>query len=227
MTPPDWFLVFDLDDTLYPEREFVRGGFVAVDRWLHERFGYIGFGERAWSRFLQGQRKMIFDDVLRSFGWLDTEKMVQQLVQIYREHRPQIQLFAEAPQILDSLYGRHLLGLLTDGYLVTQQNKVVALELHRWFAHILCTEALGRAYWKPSPVPYEKLAAQANRRPQQCVYVGDNPNKDFVTARLLGWRTVRVRREGTEHFAATLDKAYEAEVEIGSLAEVQECISKF
>ena len=35
-------IVFDLDDTLYLERDFVRSGFAAVDRWVSDRFAISG-----------------------------------------------------------------------------------------------------------------------------------------------------------------------------------------
>ena len=38
-TNRDWVIVFDLDDTLYPEADFVRSGFQAVDRaWSRAAF---------------------------------------------------------------------------------------------------------------------------------------------------------------------------------------------
>jgi len=36
-------VVFDMDDTLFSEREFVRSGFYAVDRFLLEEFDSSGF----------------------------------------------------------------------------------------------------------------------------------------------------------------------------------------
>ena len=40
-------VVFDLDDTLFPEREFVLSGFAAVDAWLRNNRAITGFAERA------------------------------------------------------------------------------------------------------------------------------------------------------------------------------------
>ena len=54
-------LVFDLDDTLYAERDFVISGFHAVDLWLRERRGVKGFAEAAGKIFAAGRRCRIFD----------------------------------------------------------------------------------------------------------------------------------------------------------------------
>jgi putative hydrolase of the HAD superfamily len=58
-------LVFDLDDTLYPERDFVLSGFQAVSGWLRLQGGVEGFYDRALATFERGVRGRIFDEVLR------------------------------------------------------------------------------------------------------------------------------------------------------------------
>jgi len=56
------------------------------------------------------------------------------------------------------------------------------------------------------------------------VYVADNPRKDFIGARQLGWRTVRVRRDGGEHHRYEASVAEAADVEIASLRELPRLI---
>ena len=53
-------VVFDLDDTLYLERDYVRSGFRAVDAWLASR-GILGFFGEAWANFENGLRGKAFD----------------------------------------------------------------------------------------------------------------------------------------------------------------------
>ena len=47
-------VVFDLDDTLFPERQYVLSGFRAVDMWLKEAHGLIGFYDHANALFNEG-----------------------------------------------------------------------------------------------------------------------------------------------------------------------------
>ena len=45
MTLRDWQgIVFDLDDTLYPERDYVLSGFKAVASWAEARLGVPSLG---------------------------------------------------------------------------------------------------------------------------------------------------------------------------------------
>jgi putative hydrolase of the HAD superfamily len=187
-------VVFDLDDTLFPEREFVLSGFQAVARWLRLQYGVVGFGERAAAEFDRGNRCRVFDVVLNDLGRGDLLPLVPQVVQIYREHEPTLNLFPDAAHALNALYGHQRLGLITDGYLVTQRRKVEALGIADLFAAIIYSDLWGRECWKPSPVPYQQLMARMACTGSECVYVGDNPLKDFIAPRALGWLTVQVQR---------------------------------
>ena len=52
--------IFDLDDTLYDEREYVRSGFDAVDNYMASN-GVHGFGNTIWSLFENGARGNTFN----------------------------------------------------------------------------------------------------------------------------------------------------------------------
>ena len=199
-------VVFDLDDTLFPEREFVRSGFAAVGAWMQAERGVAGFGAAAWRRFEAGERKRAFDEALAELEVASEPGLVEQLVSIYRGHRPQIALFPEAVEVLDTLRGRYRLGLITDGYAATQRQKIAALEIEPLFAKIVVTDELGRENWKPSRGPFLAVMEALGCGGGECVYVGDNPTKDFVAPNELGWLTVRVGREGGEHVAVPLDQ---------------------
>ena len=62
-------VVFDLDDTLYLERDYVRSGFFAVGRYLEERHDLQGFESAAWQEFEAGRRGDIFDHDSMKTGW--------------------------------------------------------------------------------------------------------------------------------------------------------------
>src|ERR671939_2041911 len=93
-------IVFDLDDTLYIERDFVRSGFQAVDSWIANRYMRHGFFDRAWALFEAGQRGDIFDHVLRSLEIPTNGSLVSHLVGIYRSHRPSIRLPSDSEEAL-------------------------------------------------------------------------------------------------------------------------------
>jgi len=79
--------VFDVDDTMFPER-FVRIGFQAVGDWILNKYAVPRFFELAWKFFGQGNRGKIFNLVLAEIGIEDDLQIIQQSLQIYREHKP-------------------------------------------------------------------------------------------------------------------------------------------
>jgi putative hydrolase of the HAD superfamily len=214
-------LVFDLDDTLYPEREFVFSGFAALDDWLLKTKAISGFLEQASAEFSAGTRGNIFNLALRTLGAEDDPELVRQMVEVYRTHQPRIALFADAVWALDHFAQRMQLALLTDGYLAVQQRKVAALGVADRFPAIVFSDEAGRDAWKPSAVPYTRVMSLLQRHGGECVYVGDNPAKDFVTAKALGWHTVQVCRREGEYARVHAPPSHQAHQIIASLYDLQ------
>jgi putative hydrolase of the HAD superfamily len=194
--PTPQILVFDLDDTLYPEDAFVLSGFRVVDAWLARTHGVEGFFDRAEALHRSGKRGTVFDDTLAAMGALKGAELVPAMVEVYREHAPTIALFEDARWALDQFSTRCRLGLVTDGYLRTQQQKVRALSIEPWIECIVYTDAFGRSGWKPSPIGFEHLMRVMACVPSRCTYVADNPTKDFLAPNRLGWRTIQLARSG-------------------------------
>src|SRR5687767_11665642 len=85
-------VVFDIDDTLYLERDYVRSGFRAVGEWARARLGISDFAERSWRLFEAGVRGSIFDDALTESGVQPDHALVRALVDVYRTHEPAIEM---------------------------------------------------------------------------------------------------------------------------------------
>lgn len=214
-------LVFDLDDTLFPECAYVASGFTAVDDWVRRTLGRVGFGEAATALHGAGRRGHVFDEALRWLGIPPTPTVVTQLVGVYRTHRPSIALFPDVAPVLCAWQGPA--AVVSDGPLIAQHRKAQALDLARRFDPVLLTDRWGRAFWKPHARAFHEIERALGVRGAGCVYVGDNPRKDFAAPRRLGWRTVRVRRPGGEH--ATLDAPGAADVECASLEGLLELLA--
>jgi putative hydrolase of the HAD superfamily len=187
---------FDLDDTLYPEVEYVRSGYAEVARRIAGITGAPAekVFERLWRLFQHGDRRRVFDAVLAELG--DPGALsVPALVELYRSHAPDIRLQPAVADLLETLRAAGLrLAVVTDGPVGQQQRKVEALGLARLVDEILFTDALPPGSAKPSPAAFEQLMCRFDVRPEQCVYVADNPRKDFIGPRQLGWFTIRLVR---------------------------------
>lgn len=211
--------VFDLDDTLYLERDYVRSGFRAAAAWLAAEHGIDDLFDAAWRRFEAGLRGKVFDAALTDLGLPPEPGLIRRLVEIYRGHRPNLTLLPDAAVALDQLEARGVpLALLTDGPLVAQEHKVEALALQQRLAALIYTDRYGRDGWKPSPRGFRELERVLGVGGPECVYVADNPAKDFVAPHLLGWLTVRIRRLAGEHGRAVAAPGTDARHTLHSLA---------
>lgn len=193
-------IVFDLDDTLYPERDYVFSGFRAVAGWAEAHLGIPAVQGLAELKrlFEAGVRGDTFNRWLAAHG-LAPDSLVPQLVQVYREHEPTLVPFPEVPDLLNSLRQRYRLGLVSDGYLAVQQRKLAALDLAHHFDAIVFSDVWGPEAWKPNAKPFEAILQQLAADADKSVYVADNPTKDFLGARQAGMFTVRIRRPNGEY----------------------------
>lgn len=199
-------VIFDLDDTLYPEWDFIRSGFRAVEQHLTSLgVNCCGISER-WYSIRRAGEPRVFDRWLNSaepsarqawqhFG--SSQHAVNALVDLYRTHEP---IIDPHPGVIDLLAklrwsqnGHVKLGLLSDGYLRTQRAKLTALRLTNFFDAIVFSDELGREHWKPSPTPFFEVLERLGSTGDDAVYVGDNPTKDFLGARRAGLSSARLR----------------------------------
>jgi len=189
-------VLFDLDDTLYPEIEFVKSGLRFVASYLSSQCHLDR--EDLFTKMLEilhrDGRGKIFDILLRDLGFLQEEKL-KLLVYLYRSHCPAIQPYEDTLPALEHLKKSGLLlGVITDGMASVQRSKVNALELKDLFDVVIYTDEIGREYWKPSVVPYQVALTLLGVEPSEAVYVGNDLSKDFLGANTLGMLTIQVKR---------------------------------
>ena len=200
-------VTFDLDDTLYLERDFAFSGFDAVAAHL----GADGFAATCRALFDSPHRAAIFNEALRRHG---VSAEVPDLVAVYRDHAPQIALCPDAARYLQ----RGGFGLITDGPERTQRAKIAALGLARFCDQIIPTGQWPAGFGKPHPRAYQAIMDAADGR--RCVYVADNGAKDFVTPNRMGWLTVQILRPGRVHDGSPPDADHAARVVITSLDQL-------
>ncbi len=221
-------VVFDLDDTLYPERDYVLSGFKAVSEWAERAIGIPkeqGFRQLS-DLFEIGIRGNTFDVWLRTMTTPVSPTIIENLVRVYRNHQPDLIPFPETVDVLKQLKTRVSIGLLTDGHASVQRLKVASLGISNYFNAIVISDELGgKEAWKPSTLPFEHVLGRMRVAPDKAAYVGDNPAKDFIGARRANMFSVRVRRPGGEHFLEEpSDSEYAPNREISNLNELAEAL---
>jgi putative hydrolase of the HAD superfamily len=223
-------VVFDLDDTLYDEVAYCKSGFGAVSEFL-ANMPEMPSAERLfdafWKQFTGGNHTKTFNSVLEELGIKYKGKLIRELVEVYRNHVPTIELPLESRDVLSQLNGKYTLALLTDGFLPAQQLKVQALGLEKYFSSIIYTEQLGREFWKPSPSGFEKLMEALDSRPETTVYVADNEMKDFIAPNMLGFVTIQIIRPAGLHLESSQDTDCKARYKIRQISQLPVLLDKF
>lgn len=216
-------VIFDLDDTLYAERDFAHSGFRAAGRHAAESWGIEGLAEEMTRLLDDGHLGGLFRIALAARMPDADDDHVKALIETYREHDPEIDLYDDARWALDHYAAQGPLGLITDGTATVQARKVEALGIAPHFAEIVLTGALGqtpREFHKPHPRSYEMIEERIGRPGDRYVYVGDNPAKDFITPNARGWLSVQVVREKTIHDPHEIAAGGEPQHRIASLREL-------
>ncbi len=188
-----------MDDTLFLERSYVESGFRAVNSLLENAYGRSSFFEEFWRLFQTGRRGDIFN-VARDFeGKGLSPELIKECIAVYREHIPNIELLSDSVEFIDFCRGAVRTALITDGPRVSQRAKILSLGLEGVMDTIVVTDEHDANWHKPEPKAFLSLEEEFGVSGEQCVYIGDNPHKDFVSPLRLGWKAIRVRRMGGLH----------------------------
>lgn len=184
------FVVFDLDDTLYGEKDYVRSGYRLIAQELE---GVEGVFRKLWDAFEQG--KPSIDTVLHNEG-IYTDALKKKLLQIYREQTPDISLYPGVKEMLLRFRERGVkTGIITDGRPNGQHRKLEALGLYELVDEVLITDELAgngdvMLFRKPCELPFEIMKRRLGT--DSYVYVGNNYQKD-IALRNLGIRKIWFR----------------------------------
>ena len=186
-------LIFDLDDTLYPEITYVMSGFKAVAAWGEELFGadkQQSYQTMVKTLETQGRGK-VFDQWLQEVG--QPRSLIKHAVKTYRWHAPQIALPDETVQVLERCKGFPSF-VVTDGHKIVQDRKLTALGVMHYIKHAYITHRYGIRNAKPSLHCFCLIKGREKVDWGDLIYIGDNPMKDFVNLNKVGAKTIRLRQ---------------------------------
>lgn len=219
-------VVFDLDDTLISEKEYIKSGFKHISKLISKEHNIEAISIYESMNYLfKEDSKNVFNRLLDKLNIKYDVEYIKYLIHEYRSHMPSIDLYKDAQEILDCLRSNGIkLGMITDGYKITQRNKLKALNIEEYFECIVVTDELGREYWKPHRKPYEIVKEELGLQYEDIVYVGDNINKDFITANKLGIHTVMINRVEGIYLNLDKDEEYKAKNIINTLTSLVEML---
>lgn len=184
-------VIFDMDDTLYGEKEYVKSGYQTIAAELSQ---VEDAAEKLWRLF--EEKKPAIDELLKMEGIEDPE-IKEQCLKAYRYQEPDIHLYAGVKEMLERIRQRGLLlGLITDGRPEGQRAKIKALGLEELFDQIIITDEFGGTnFRKPNPLAFQTMQERMKVQYSQMCYVGDNIKKDFIAPQQLGMRCIWFRNQ--------------------------------
>ncbi len=191
-------IIFDLDDTLISEMEYIKSGYCHVSKLLCEELRFVKEDlYQLLLRLFAENPKHVFNRLYDSLKIPYSNDKIQQLVWEYRNHTPAIEYYPDVLPCLELLTKRSIkTGIITDGNVTTQVNKLKAVGAWDCFDEIIITDLLGEKFRKPHPKPFELMREKMGIRFDEMMYVGDNPEKDFFISSIYPIITVRINRQG-------------------------------
>lgn len=179
-------VIFDLDDTLYSERDYVRSGYHKIAEFLQRPEAE----EELWQFFLEGRPAI--DAYLEKTGQMGLKEIC---LDIYRNQTPDISLYPGVKELILRLKASgKKVGIITDGRPGGQRKKLEALGLTDLVDDVIITDELGGpAFRKPNDIAFRMMQCRWGLSYPQMVYIGDNPGKDFQAPRQLGMQSLWYR----------------------------------
>lgn len=183
-------VVFDLDDTLYSELDYLKSAYQSIALFLDPT---------DWKSLYSNMFSM-YRCKVNVFEFLaDSHKTeIGTLMEMYRNHQPNIQLFDGVLEALDAIkYKNGKIGLITDGRTNTQRAKIQSLGISNYIDKIIISEEIGSE--KPSETNFK--AIENSLLGNEYYYIADNLKKDFIAPNALGWNSVALIDNGKNiHF---------------------------
>ncbi|GAB6189539.1 YjjG family noncanonical pyrimidine nucleotidase [Marinitoga arctica] len=152
---------------------------------------YIPINEKWWKLFSEGKypKEVIVIERFREFFntiGLDSKINLNEAANIYLENLSRLGFFfAGAEELLIKLKKKNQrIAAITNGVEKVQQGRSKALNLNNYFEFILTSEKVGKP--KPDPLIFYEAAKLSNVPIEKSIYIGDNPDSDYLGAKNAG-----------------------------------------
>lgn len=202
--------VFDLDDTLYKERDYTESCLVHIGKKISEICRQPNPTSRMISLVENGDKDVV-GTICGELCIEDTDRL--RLLKDMQAHSPIISLSPDAADLISDLRNKgQKFSIITDGRSVTQRAKLSSLGLLRGVTCII-SEEIGVK--KPDQKAFKMI--QSTSDSASFVYVADNPIKDFIAPNQLGWQSIMLKDNGRN--------IHSQSVEVPPLARPQRVVS--
>ncbi len=130
---------------------------------------------------------------LLSLG-VDDNELAKSLADSYMVERDRnLKLFPDAVEVLEKLYGKYPIGIITNGPADIQNQEIDTLRI-RHYLHSIFIEGELRI-GKPHKIVFDQAAESVSQRPENILMVGNSYGHDIKPAIEYGWVTAWIRRD--------------------------------
>ena len=157
-----------------------------------------------WEKYQRGEinrdtlRYIRFHSTLQEYA-IDDAKKARELAEKYLAILPtKRNLFSDTIEILDYLYPKYSLHILSNGFEETQHKKLRNAGIENYFRYIITSEKSG--YQKPERGIFDYALQLTNAAKDECIFVGDDAYADMLGAQNAGWDHVFYNPEKKNHF---------------------------
>lgn len=221
--------IFDLDDTLYKEVDFVLSAYRHIDRLLVAEYGMnpgIAFKILTRNYDLGINPFSALNDHMIEILGIRIPDAINWMVSEYRYHLPDIHLDNGTKYILNYFkqYYDVPMYIITDGRSITQRNKIRALSIDKYipWENIFISEEVG--YEKTDPYSFSLIRDRHVPSQTQFYFVGDNPAKDFIVANMNNEVSIQLNNNGRNIHPQDIEinDIYKAKKYINNIQELED-----
>ncbi len=135
----------------------------------------------------------VFHEIMHKFGPRRYPKnIVKDTSMLFRAlSRKRFKAFDGIYDVLTSLAGEFKLGLVSDAQWVFTEPEMDMLNLNRFFDVRVLSSVYG--FKKPDVRLFQTALKKLKTKPEEAIYIGDNPQKDLVGAKKAGLKCVLFR----------------------------------
>ncbi|MGP4074678.1 HAD family hydrolase [Halobacillus sp. K22] len=212
-------VIFDLDGTLLDRDEsvkiFISAQYERLNKWLAhipeeeyiQRFIELDHHGYVWKDKVYKQLISEFD-----IEGITYHELLEDYLDFFKQY------CVPFPNLLETIeklkQNSFLIGMITNGKGQFQMDNVKALDIDPYLDTLLISDWEGVK--KPDPIIFRRAAERLKVSPEDCVFVGDHPEKDVKAAQEAGMKGIWKRNQQWS--------GIEADDVIGDLAELPEII---
>ncbi|MHC4735979.1 MAG: HAD family hydrolase [Planctomycetota bacterium] len=140
-----------------------------------------------------------------------------------KERRLRHIVYSDVVPVLQALREKYKLGLVTNGALDLQREKLRGSKLGVFFDVVIISGEVGIG--KPDPQIFDLVCERLNVGPETAVAVGDSLGRDISGAQRAGVRAIWLNRDNRER-NDSVEPDYEVE-SLNELSEYLDCLEKY